>query len=67
MAALSPVIGYDKASAIARNASPESTTLRQAALTATESAGRARRAETVAAAEALVHRPFAPRRTTENE
>src|SRR6266567_2591586 len=45
MAALSPVIGYDKASAVARIASNESTTLRQAALVTTESAGRARRAE----------------------
>jgi fumarate hydratase class II len=54
MAALSPVIGYDKASAVARNASHESTTLRQAALATTESAGRARRAGTAAAVEAGV-------------
>jgi hypothetical protein len=57
MAALSPVIGYDKASAIARNASHESTTLRQAALPTTESAGRARRAENRSGGRSPLHRP----------
>ncbi len=61
MAALSPVIGYDKASAVARNASHESTTLRQAALATIESDGRARRSENRSGGRSLCAPPASPR------